>query len=407
MLAQEVMLFGMLGMLTSAVMAFFATEGKNLKIMFFMVFQGALTGWLAGLIWIFLTGGLQVTLLSLVLPVFISAFFAFLILDRVPAHALGNTHIGGKSATLALVTLFVLCFLVAWSSVPVAYKSSVSTKDFSVQTLNWKPGETVVEKTFQPITPQSFFPLTINAAQSSVTLFGAISENPVKGAYHDFEISFTADSTWTEPYVKIAIYQDKDNNGKLSAGDVLWSDTDYKLATTNSLWRINCLWKNCSSCGEEQPQYGMFSENGQILPIFHAQTITKVRDETNIRFMNTPEGFTPQNDMLTWEDGVIKERIVTYASVSQGETTMIQGRAYCGAEHLGNNIIVAQAYCACLSDPFASNSVPLQEKIIPFSVTPVSTEATVMGIPNIGVIFILGLVTFGAFIVVKREGLIR
>ena len=100
----------------------------------------------------------------------------------------------------------------------------------------------------------------------------------------------------------------------------------------------------------------MFSSDGNILPIFHAQTITKVRDETNVRFMNTPEGFTPQNDMLTWENGVVKEEILTYAVISPGETTLIQGRAYCGPEHLGKNIIVAQAYCACTIAPNRSSN---------------------------------------------------
>jgi len=409
MLIEEVMLFGLMGMLTSSIMGYFVTEGKNLKIMFFLMSQGALTGWLAGIMWVFLTGGLHVTLFSLVLPVFISAFFSFLILDRVPAHSLGDRFVGKKTATIALVSLFALCFLVAYSSVPVIYKSQVNTQEFSVTTLDWQPGETVIAKTFLPTTPQSYIssPMTIKASQSSVALFGTMSENPVKGSYHNFEISFTSDAPWTQPYVKIAIYEDKDNNGLLSAGDVLWSDADYKLSTTNSLWRANCLWETCSSCGNEmQARYGMFSLNGKILPIFHAQKISQVRDETNVRFMNTPEGFTPQNDMLTWEDGVSKETIDTYASISPGETTTIQGRAYCGPEHSGNNIIVAQAYCACNADPFG-DGVPIQEKTIPFTVTQVSTESTVMGIPNLGVVLILGIIAFVAFIVVKREGSIR
>jgi hypothetical protein len=406
MLAEEVMLFGLIGMLTSAIMGYFVTEGKNLKMLFFLVCQGALTGWLAGTFWIFLTGGLQVTLLSLVLPVFISAFISFLILDRVPAHFLGDKHIGNKSATVALVALFALCFLVAYSAVPVAFKSTMNTQEFSVQTLDWDVNEQVVEKTFQPTSPSNnIIPITITSSQSSTT-FGTMSENPTKNSYYQFSISFSPEALWSEPYVKIAIYADNDGNGKLSSGDILWSDADYKLSTTNSLWRINCLWENCSSCEEIQARYGMFTSNSKALPIFHAQTITKFRDETNVRFMNTPEGFTPQNDMLTWVDGTVKERIINYASISPGETSIIQGEAYCSPEHMGKNLIIVQTYCACSTDPFGSAS-PMEEKIIPFSITPVAVESTVMGIPPVGILIMLGLITFIAFLVVKREGSIR
>lgn len=395
MIELEVMLFGMLGALTSLAIGFFVTEGKSLRLNALLTLQGALTGWIGGIIWVILTGGLQITLYALVIPVFVSALFSFLILDKSSARSLGNKHVDKKVSTLALVSLFILAFGVAYTAVPTIYKSTPNAQQFSVAPLSFTPNEQIVT-TLSYTTSSNIVPMDIDYTTSSATL-NTMAENPAKGMYYNFKIYFTPKIAWPEPYIKMAIYRDTNGDGKLSPGDVLWSDADYKISTENTNWRINCLWKN------NVPQYGVFTSNGKMLPIFHASQITKVSDETNIKFLNTPEGFAPQVDMLSWNEQGLEEQVLSYATVSAGETTTIQGRAFCNADNLGKNIIVVRAYCACISDPF-TESQPMQEKIIPFSVTPTAQDSKLAGIPLPGVALVLGFMVLIAFLVAKREG---
>jgi len=395
MIEMEVMLFGMLGMLTSLIIGFVVTEGRSLKLNALLVLQGALTGWIGGMIWVVITGGLQVTLFALIIPVFVSALFSFLILDRSSSRILGNKHVDKRVTTLALVSLFILAFGVAYTGIPTIYKSTPNAQQFSVAPLSFTPGEQVVT-TLSYTTSSNAIPMTIDYTSSSAT-FNTMAENPAKGMYYNFKIYFTPNIAWPEPYIKMAIYKDTDGNGKLSPGDVLWSDSDYKISTENTNWKINCLWKN------NVPQYGVFTSNGKMLPIFHASQITKVSDETNIKFLNTPEGFAPQVDMLSWNEKGLQEQVVSYATVSAGETTTIQGRAFCNADNLGKNIIVVRAYCACISDPF-TESQPMQEKVIPFTVTPTAQDTTIAGMPMPGVALILGFMVLIAFLIARKEG---
>jgi hypothetical protein len=402
MLGQEVMLFGALGILTSAFMAFFV-RGDDKKIIIICSLQGAFTGWLAGMIWVYLTGGLEITLYALVMPVLISAFFTFMILQRVP-HETGNP-VGKGTSALATIGLFAIVFFVAFSSVPVAYKQAINTEAFSISTLDYSPETTTITKTDTP--PAYSIPMTIEYSKSTIGTFGVMSENAMPQSSIQFKVFFKPGAEWIKPYVTIGVYADKDRDGKLSKGDVLWSDTNYELATTNSNWRTNCLWETCSNCQNElQPRYGMISNDGKLLPVFHAATITQTKDEANVRFLNTPDGYTPQNDMLTWEDGVLKEQIIEYASITAGESSGIQGQIYCGPQTSGDNIIVVRAYCACLTDPFADNQQPLAEQVIPFAVTPMGEDVTIMGIPPIGILLGLGILLGVGLLYAKKEGML-
>lgn len=368
MLANEVLLFGMLGVLTSAFISYFVTNGKEVKSIIICSLQGAFTGWLAGMVWVYLTSGLQVNLLSLVLPVFISAFFTIVLLQKLPR---GHEKPVGKGiSALASLGLFALVFLVAFSSIPLAYRTIGNTTTFSIETLDYTPGAS--EVTTMDTSFSNRLPITIDVTKSSLSPF-SMSENASVSSYLDFKVFFTSGGEWTKPYITIGVYKDTDGDGELSTGDVLWSDTDYKLATANSLWRVNCLWEN------NVARYGMFSSDGELLPIFHADAITSVKDEVNVRFLNTPEGFTPQNDMLTWTDGTLKEQVISYAAIAAGEASSIQGRIYCGPSTLGKNIIVAKAYCACLTEPF-TDAQPITEQVVSFTVTQSADDVNVMGV---------------------------
>jgi hypothetical protein len=398
MIELEVLLFGMLGMLTSLIMGFIVTEGKSLHLNALLVLQGALTGWVGGIIWVVLTGGLQVTLFALLIPVLLSAFFAFLILDRSSSRALGNRHISSRYSTIALAALFILAFGVAYTAMPTVYNSTSNTQQFTVSALDFNPDEQIVTVPPASNMPSNRVPMDVTYIGSSATI-NALSENPAKGMYYNFKIYFTPKTDWIKPYIKIGIYRDTNGNGKLDTGDVLWSDADYALATDNTNWRTNCIWKN------NIPTYGASSSNGKLLPIIHANQITKTHDESQIKFLNTPDGFTPQVDMLSWDEKGLTEQIVSYASVGAGETTTIQGEAFCNPDNTGKNIIVVNTYCACINEPYPlQDSQPMEQKIISFTVSATPQDTTLMGMPLPGVALILGFLVVIAFVYVKREG---
>lgn len=394
MLGNEVLLFGMLGVLTSAFISYFVTNGKEPKAIIICSLQGAFTGWSAGMVWVYLTSGLQVTLLSLVLPVLISAFFTVVLLQRLPR---GHEKPVSKGVSaLAALGLFALVFVVAFSSIPLAYRTIGNTKTFSIETLDYTPGAS--EVTTMDTSFSNGLPIAIEVTKSSLSPFG-MSENASVSSYLDFKVFFTPGGEWIKPYITVGIYKDTDGDGKLSAGDVLWSDADYKLATTTSLWRVNCLWEN------NVARYGMFSSDGVLLPIFHADAITQVRDEANAHFFNTPDGFAPQNDMLTWDDGTLKEQVISYATIAAGETSSIQGRIYCGPSTLGKNMIVVKAYCACLTEPF-TDAQPITEQVTPFTVTQTADDVSVMGVPPTGIFIGLGILLGIGLLYAKKEGML-
>jgi hypothetical protein len=391
MLAEEVMLFGILGILTSAFISFYV-KGKDEKTVILCSLQGAFTGWLSGMIWVYLTGGLEVTLYAFVLPVFISAFFTIMILQRHP-HTTGSVE--KNTGILATIGLFAIVFFVAFSSMPIAYQPSFNTESFSVQTLDWNPSETIVD--IQDVEPTYSIPIDITGSKTSITSLYTMSEDASYRSTLNFKVFFKPKAEWMQPYVKIGVYKDIDKNGELSDGDILWSDANYKLVTDNSRWRTNCLWE------DNVAKYGITSYNGKLLPIFHAQQLTQTKNEANVNFFNTPSGFTPQNDMLTWQDGKLTEEIISYASINTGESSTISGSIYCGPDASTDNIIVVSAYDARNTNPFADNLQPLQEYIIPFDVTATPQEVTVMGVPSVMVLVGLGVLLFAGLLYYRKE----
>lgn len=400
MLAEEVMLFGLLGALTSLTIGFVVTEGKNISVSIaaLLVFQGGFTGWIAGVIWVYVTGGLEITLFSLVMPIFISGFFAILLLGKAQVSI---QRANPKTSNIAVVMLFVLALVVAWSSVPVAYDGDFNTQTFSVGPLDWSSSETVIEETFEPTMPVSLsIPMEIDNVGSSTDI-GVMSETPLLNSYYDFKVTFRPKADWQQPYVKIGIYEDTNKDGIINDGDILWSDTQYKIGIDQtSNWRVNCLWEN------GMPKYNVHSSDGGLLPVFHAKSISPSVDETGKYFLNTPEGYKIQKDMMTWDEQGLKDTPLEYASIKSGEQSTITGRIYCSPDSIGNHIILVETYDARTGDPF-SDVQPLQEKTFPITITNVKEQTTIFGIPNLAVLALLGIITFVAIIYAKKEGLIR
>jgi hypothetical protein len=275
------------------------------------------------------------------------------------------------------------------------------------QTLDWKNGELTLDK-------KMVADLSVAATNQNMILFknakSSISglkmmEQPEENGYMDFQVTMSINGIWTKPYLKIAVFQDKDNNGRLSDGDILWADTSYKMVVGNDdiAWRTNCIWEN----GE--PLSSAFVAEKTILPIYHANSISTWENENGKTFKNTPEGYIAPNNMFSWErvDNKIvsKEQVISYANIQDGQETTIKGKIYCSGETTGKNFILVQAYSADITDPITGDAVcstcvsaPLASEVIPFQI-----EQQTVGVgPEWYILIGLGLMV-GLGVVIQRK----
>jgi len=204
MLGEQVMLFGALGILTSACISFYVSQ--ELKTVILCSLQGAFTGWFAGMMWVYLSGGLDVPLYAIVMPVLVSAFFTYLILRHLPY--VRRETVSKELSSLATLGLFVLAFFVAFSSLPLAYQSTLNTQTFSVSALDWGDSQTIVNTLDAPGYSYEI-PIQIESTKSSIISFGVLSENPNPHSTLDFKVFFSPEIDWIQPYLKIGVYEDK------------------------------------------------------------------------------------------------------------------------------------------------------------------------------------------------------
>jgi hypothetical protein len=132
--------------------------------------------------------------------------------------------------------------------------------------------------------------------------------------------------------------------------------------------------------------------------------LTPGYDEANYRLANTPEGYLPQKNMISWDEQGLNDYPMEYASISNGEETSIKGRIYVSPESIGNHYILVRTYDARMGDPFTDDVQPLQEKLIPLDITTIQEQTTIFGMPNLLVFLLLGILTFAAIVYVKKEG---
>lgn len=372
MLIEEVVAFGIFGMLTSAMMGLVITEGKRPMLTLFLLLEGMFVGWISGVIWVYLTGGLEVSAVALIIPVFISAFFSLLTIVYMPKNFWNRERFKKVSPIATVLSVLVLVgaiFMVFYSTLPTAYASVYSTETFFMEDVEWQPDAIIMRDTHIELfsaTPTYSLPIQIETAKSSIQAF-RMMEEPEEGGYMDFQVTMGVDEgIWSKPYIKIVVFEDKDEDETLSAGDILWADTNYKIVTAVGNWRANCVWEN------GQPVASAFATETAILPIFHADTMTEWMDEEGQRFQNTPETFIPTHDMFSWEqtDNKIesKEQVISYASITEGEATSIRGRLYCHGASIGKHCILIRAYDAIITDPSEEEVDPIASKVIPFNI---------------------------------------
>jgi len=397
MLLYEIILFGLLGTMTAIVMDTILTDGKKYLLSFFLILEGTFFGWLSGIAWVYLTGGMNLDIWAFLLPIAVAGFFTFMTIWYLPKGIMGRISdvSNANVAIIVIVSLLVIgaCF---FSLTPSAKLSAMSTNAFNEKeytNLQWQPGGTTLTASdVQLFVRGSSNPSMINISYQLGSINGLKVDNPTSNGYLDFKVILHANVLWQKPYLKIAIYKDKNGNGIVDTGDIMWSDSAYKLSLTSADgdWRSNCVWS------DNKPVSSAFVTQNLVLPIFDATAISPWQNEKGKVFLNTPEGYVPQNDMMSWEltsTGItLKENVQAYTSVGAGDQTSINGRIYCG-QATGNNLILVQAYDASTTDPFQQNVDPIASQVIPFQVASlqggIGNEWIVLG--GLGIIVLIGV----------------
>lgn len=400
----EIVVFGMLGLLTSILMGFIITEGKRPLLLIYLLIGGVFAGWLSGVLWVYLTGGLGISLIALMIPVFISAFFTIASILFIPERMWRTERfndVPNSTAVISIALLVLLIFSVGYISMPAVLPSSYNTQDLDFGDIEWTSNEIVLnENSVQKIKDTNQNLVELEVAKTSINGL-KLMDNPSTSEYLNFKTTFSVaeDSTytWNKPYVKIAVFKDKDGNKQLSSGDVLWSDLNIKLNTEDNNWVLNCLWE------DNQPKYAIYTAKDTLLPIFHVNRISEWKDESGQKFLNTPDGLSTGKDMLSWEMTEekiqLKESINSYASIGLNEETTIQGKIYCSAYETGEHYIYIQAFDAEITNPTDENAEPIAAKAIPFSIEP---EADGIG-QEWFILGFLAIIVLAGFVVLRKH----
>lgn len=381
MLLEEIIVCAFIGMLTAGVISLLVTKGKADAIVLLMALFGATIGWILGMIFIFTTGGLELTVEWFVLPVLTTAFFSFFILKYYRNMKFIKFSRKTKTNRLALIGSIIIVVLLLGSvfamMLPKTYASSSSTVDFTdekARMLSSLRTYTVSGSDASSFnTPLSSGIVSIRTAKSSVN-FPHIAENPTAGDYLGFQATFDVSGSggdWTNPYIAMAVIFDTDDSGGITSGDTYWYASDYKFATeSGKKWRTSLLYE---TDGSPLYQISTVSVGGDfmMMPIFHANAITQWKNDNGIIFSNTPENYNSPYDQLSWEHGgsgsiTLKEDISTWATISAGSSESIKGKIYCHSEHVGRNFLLVHAFDMRYTDPLTPGETPLAQETMTF-----------------------------------------
>ena len=374
MLLEEIMLLGFVGLVTGAITGIIVTEGKKPIFTLYLILLGITCGWLSGMIWIYLTGGLDINATAILLPVVITllASLTAMYLIGEKAIPIPSRKVTPFATLLAVGLLLVIAGVAFATNLPQTYKSEYARVQYdkvsflpSMPKISWRDAK----RLSQPIYSNM---IQIDKAKSYVR-FPTIAENPQEGQYLEFKVTFhVSNADWEQPYIKLAVFQDSNGNGVPDNGEHIWSDVHYKIATeSGKKWRTNCIWRN----NQPYVQFHVAGVDGQalIMPIFHANSLTVWKNEQGKTFSNTPEGYTAPYDMLSWEltgdNAYLKEQIQSFAVISKGSSVSIKGKIYCPDGSTGHHGLIIQAFDMRYTDPLDPSAEPLAQDIMTFTVS--------------------------------------
>lgn len=382
MLLEHMLACALIGLITSGIITFIVDDKKSNVVMFFMLLFGATFGWIIGMVFIFLTGGLELSIPWLALPVVTTLFASIIMLYKFRNIGIiflyrPRWQVSRISAILSVVVLFALVGSLVILALPQGYGTSYNTQVFSIRGANLESGEITLSTSqankFNAVTPTGLIPITFDTAKSSVS-FPRIAENPKQGDYLEFQLTFSIGSgggNWEQPYIGMLVFEDSNGNSQFDAGEKKWNDKNYKGPTVPCKWRGNFLYKTDGSPVQEF--FTAATDEGTLLaPIFHADKITGWKGDDDYSFPNTPENYDPPIDGISWEISggtlTLKEDVTTFASVSSGSSVTFQGKIYCPDGSAGSHGLLVRAFDARFTDPYTPNEDPLAEHVMSFYV---------------------------------------
>lgn len=382
MLLEHMLACALIGLITAGIISLIVGEGKNAIAMFFMLLFGATFGWITGMVFIYATGGLELSIPWLILPFITTAFASTIMLYKFKNIGAIFTRPAVKADRIATIFSVVIFFALIGSLVimalPQGYASSYNTQAFSAKNMDYENTVTTLSSTqashLNTITPTGLVPITFDIAKSSVSGL-RIAETPNEAQYLEFQLTFSVGSgggNWEQPYIGMCVVQDTNGNGEPDAGETIWNDGYYKGPTQSGKWRANCMY---DTSGDPVIEIFVASVGSDILlmPIFHANTITSWKTDSSHTFPNTPQGYTPPNDMISWEVSssgalTLKEEITAFASVSAGSSVTFKGKIYCPDGSTGTHLLLVRAFDLRYTNPFVPNEDPLDEHIMTFAI---------------------------------------
>jgi hypothetical protein len=394
MLVEQIALSTLLGMITALFIALYTVlSGDDKKDGYTLLFLGSVggfTGSLTGMAWIFLTGGLEYSLISVFFTVMATILVSFVAIGALPGilrNIRKTTDVSNLSTFLALTLLIGLAFVVMAGNIPLSLGEETSPSENINTGLE---GEIVNDLTVTEEMYQQFMATSVGEGSyisidgtKSYTNFPFLSETPPSEAYLQFQATFSVSSSggdWKQPYVKIVVIKDENGNGVPDPGtDSLWPHEHYKIKLpTESNWDMNRKWRTNVVYTGLDPQFQMqhanFGYGTTAAPIPYGDLTNTYMQDFGKTFSNTPEGYQSPTDQISWSldpDGTMElKEDVSYVTIPTGSSTSIKGKVYCPVGYEGTtNFIWIRAYDARYADnPVAPSSNYLSQNVIEFTI---------------------------------------
>lgn len=409
----------LMSMVVALITTFVLTGGHRGILNFFMGLYGFTIGFGYGMAWLFLTGGLSYNLLTMLAGIIVTFVFVIIAYAKMPdVIDIATPKTGTMSTVASIASIIVVVVVFLFTLMPASYASSPNSTqiftDLEKTTSQFEVDDNLEDLWLAGSTPMGGSIVTIDKRLSAIN-FPSLTTNPNEGDYLEVEITFsvTGGGNWEQPYVKLAIIEDANNNGQPDSGEAVWPSDHSKFvyeATSYMHWRTSVYWEG-NSPGQ---QFIVASSGGQAIfvPIFHASTITQWMNDAGNTFSNTPEGYVPPFDQLSWEltaDALIpKEDVATFSTISVGDQSVIAGKIYCPAGSTGNHLLLVMAFdMRFQTDPMDMSQTPISQSILTFSVggaPPPPTDPPVVDI-TVGswvTVGMLGLGGVGSFVIGRK-----
>jgi len=365
----EIFVSSFIGLLVSTFLSYYMFQGRQPASSLILMFSGFIGGWIGGMLWMFIMGGLVYNVFMAIPAVVISSVLSLMVLSlldiRVRSHSRLSLHIASYSLiTGVMIMLLIAVFASALIPMDTGYSVDAVQETATLYRNTGRLTAWPEEEGFIMITTE------IVAVD-----FPVIAANPAPGDYVKFAVQFdVSDENWEQPYVKLLVVDDSNGNGVYDASDEIWDNNDWKVCIGDSgddgNWRSNIVY---STADQQQVHY--YVNSGTIvMPVFHCASgqFTIWKDDSNIQCSNTPEKYTSPRDQISWQISgqtlTQKDTITGFNAIPVGSSSKLYGKIYCSSLHTGKNFLVITAFDKRYqTDPFAG-STPISTNVKSFTI---------------------------------------